>query len=98
MSIPTSSPVEVPVYETQFLPHTDDEESLWEVLEILKESKGRYLVKWGGIDPKTNKPWPDSWVPKEDCTDTLIAEWKFKKAKMEQQKKRKRKMDDSRGA
>ncbi|KIJ49276.1 hypothetical protein M422DRAFT_161518 [Sphaerobolus stellatus SS14] len=95
--MPSSSSVEVPEYETQFLPHSDDEDNLWEVVEILKESRERYYVKWGGVDPKTNKPWPDSWVPKEDCTDDLIREWKLRKAKMDQPKRKKRRTPDDLG-
>lgn len=56
-------------------------QEFWEVVEILKESAHRYFVRWAGVDPKTNKPWPDSWVAKEDCTRDLILEWKGKKAK-----------------
>ncbi|GJJ12885.1 hypothetical protein Clacol_007131 [Clathrus columnatus] len=53
-------------------------QDFWEVEKILKETAHRYLVKWVGIDPETRKPWPDSWVAKEDCTKELIAEWKKK--------------------
>ena len=75
------SPVDVPEYSTQFEPLPDDSDTLWNVLEILKENKQRYLVKWEGIDPETGKPWRHSWVPKSDCTDDLIREWKITKAK-----------------
>ena len=71
--------------ETQFIPQEDDDETLWEVIEITAEKKKLYKVRWKGFDPKTQKPWPLSWVPKHDCTDDLVRNWKFKQA----QKKRK---------
>ncbi|KAF8223256.1 hypothetical protein L208DRAFT_1057946, partial [Tricholoma matsutake] len=49
---------------------------LWEVIEITSEKKKLYRVRWAGIDPKTNKPWPQSWVPMHDCTDDLVLQWK----------------------
>jgi hypothetical protein len=66
--------------ETQFIPQSDDEETLWNVECILQERKGEYLVRWEGTDPVTGKPWPPSWVVKHDCTDDLIGEWKKEKA------------------
>ena len=86
-----SSPVDVPEYSTQFEPGPDDNETLWNVLEIIKENKTRYLVKWEGVDPETGKPWDPSWVPKSDCTDGLILEWKVKKAKKDKAREKKRK-------
>ncbi|KAG6878558.1 hypothetical protein C0992_007920, partial [Termitomyces sp. T32_za158] len=37
--------------------------------------------RWAGIDPATKKPWAQSWVPKSDCTDDLVHEWKRRKSK-----------------
>lgn len=67
--------------ETQFIPQDDDEETLWEVIEITAEKGREYKVRWKGIDPNTQKPWPQSWVAKHDCTDDLVAQWKLKQAK-----------------
>ena len=67
--------------QTHFVPQEDDEETLWEVIEILAEKGNRYRVRWAGVDPATNKPWAPSWVPKRDCTDDLVRAWKKKKAK-----------------
>ncbi|KAF8578276.1 hypothetical protein K439DRAFT_1362563 [Ramaria rubella] len=92
-----SSLIEPSTYETQFEPHTDDEDNLWSVLEIVKEYRGKYLVKWEGFDPDTGKPWAPSWVPKYDCTDELIHDWKTKKAKKDQRRKKKRKSDGDLG-
>ncbi|KAI0778388.1 hypothetical protein BD413DRAFT_508860 [Trametes elegans] len=81
-------------YQTQFIPGDNDEEELWEATEILEERGSRYKVRWAGVDPETDKPWAPSWVPKHDCTDDLIAEWKRKqkekKKKAEERKKRAR--------
>lgn len=63
-------------YETQFEPHSDDEETLYNVEKILDERGNKFLVQWEGTDPQTGKKWPPDWVPKTDCTDDLIAEWK----------------------
>lgn len=54
---------------------------MWDVLEILAEKGKQYKVRWEGVDPKTKKPWPPSWVPKHDCTDALVREWKRNKAR-----------------
>ncbi|KAK0199653.1 hypothetical protein DFS33DRAFT_181166 [Desarmillaria ectypa] len=74
-----TSQFEVSEAETQFVPKSDDEDTLWTVLEILQEKGKRYKVKWAGIDPETKKSWPPSWVPKHDCTPDLVMEWKRKK-------------------
>jgi hypothetical protein len=63
----------------RFKPREDDHETLYEVIEITGEKDGRYKVRWKGNDPKTMKPWPQSWVPKSDCTDDLVLEWKRNK-------------------
>lgn len=64
---------------TQFEPHSDDEETLYNVEKILDEQGRMYLVQWEGRDPATGKKWPPDWVPKTDCTDDLIADWKQEK-------------------
>lgn len=65
--------------ETQFVEQSGDEDVLWAVQEITAERGKLYKVKWAGVDPKTGKPWAQSWVPKHDCTDDLVVEWKKKK-------------------
>ena len=67
--------------ETQFVPQEDDDETLWEVIEITAEKGKLYKVRWKGVDPRTQKPWPQSWVAKHDCTDDLVGEWKLKQGK-----------------
>jgi hypothetical protein len=70
----------------EFQPREDDDETLFEVIEITGEKDGRYRVRWEGHDPKTGKPWPQSWVPKRDCTGDLVLEWKTKKKEKERRK------------
>ena len=72
-------------YETQFIPKEGDEENLWAVERILAEKGNRYLLRWSGTD-SNGKPWDDSWVPKVDVTDDLIAEWKLQKAREKKKK------------
>lgn len=91
---PASSSQDIPKYNTQFEPGSDDNETLWNVLQIVKESKNKYLVKWEGVDPDTGKPWDLSWVPKHDCTNELIHEWKASKAQRRQSRKKVRKSKD----
>ncbi|KAF8800063.1 hypothetical protein BYT27DRAFT_7200560 [Phlegmacium glaucopus] len=67
--------------ETQFIPQEDDDETLWEVIEITAEKGHQYKVRWKGIDPETRKPWAQSWVAKHDCTDDLVRDWKLRQAK-----------------
>jgi hypothetical protein len=69
-------------YETQFQSQSDDEENLYNVERILAEKGRKYLVQWEGIDPVTGEKWEPDWVPKTDCTDDLIADWKREKARM----------------
>lgn len=71
---------ELSEYETQFEPRSNDDDALWEVIEIVAERGKKYRVRWAGNDPKTGRPWPLDWVPKHDCTDHLVGEWKKKKA------------------
>ncbi|KAF7800277.1 hypothetical protein EIP86_011525 [Pleurotus ostreatoroseus] len=77
--------------ETQFEPRDDDSETLWEVEEITAERKNAYRVRWAGVDPKTKKPWPQSWVEKHDCTDDLVIAWKKKKRRQEEEKEARQK-------
>ena len=67
--------------ETQFIPQEDDDQTLWEVIEITAEKGKAYKVRWKGVNPNTQKPWPQSWVAKHDCTDDLVRHWKLKKNK-----------------
>ncbi len=62
----------------RFKPREDDDKTLYEVIEITAEKGDRYKVRWKGKDPKTRKPWAQSWVPKTDCTDDLVLTWKRK--------------------
>lgn len=71
---------ELSEFETQFEPQSNDDDVLWEVIEIVAERGKKYRVRWAGNDPKTGRPWPLDWVPKHDCTDHLVGEWKRKKA------------------
>ncbi|THH14768.1 hypothetical protein EW146_g5603 [Bondarzewia mesenterica] len=72
--------------QTHFVPGPNDKDELYEVIEITGEKPGYYRVKWAGFDTKTGKPWPQDWIPRRDCTDDIVADWKKKKAKKEQQK------------
>lgn len=65
--------------EHRFQPRDDDDESLWDVIDILKEKKRHYFVNWAGVDPQTGKPWAPSWVAKGDVTDDLVERWKKQK-------------------
>jgi hypothetical protein len=71
----------------RFRPREDDDETLHEVIEITDETKDRYKVRWQGNDPKTKKPWPQSWVPKWDCTDDLVLIWKREKKRKNERRK-----------
>ena len=73
--------------ETQFIPQEDDDETLWEVIEITAQKGKQYKVRWKGNDPATQKPWPQSWVPKHDCTDDLVLDWKLKQAMKKKNRK-----------
>lgn len=75
-----ASELEVSSLETRFVEREDDGETLWEVVEIVAERRNQYKVRWAGVNPETNEPWPLDWVPKEDCTDPLVVAWKRKKA------------------
>ncbi|KAG5345825.1 hypothetical protein C0989_001303, partial [Termitomyces sp. Mn162] len=47
--------------QSQFVSQEGDEDVLWEVVEITSEKGRFYKVRWAGVDPKTNKPWAQSW-------------------------------------
>ncbi|KAI6126010.1 hypothetical protein EV401DRAFT_1046290 [Pisolithus croceorrhizus] len=85
---PSNQVTDASEFETQFVPRSSDDEVLYEVEEITAETTYKYRVKWAGLDPATQKPWPQSWVDKHDCTDALVAEWKAKKAKKKQQQQK----------
>ncbi|KAJ2932612.1 hypothetical protein H1R20_g4482, partial [Candolleomyces eurysporus] len=72
--------------ESQFVYQSGDDENLWEIVGILGEKDGQYKVKWAGIDPKTNKPWGNSWVKKSDVTPDVVQEWKDKQASKRRKK------------
>jgi hypothetical protein len=74
--------------ETQFIPQSDDEETLWKVIEITAERPKQYKVRWDGLNPENGRPWAQSWVPKGDCTDDLRKEWKKKGKKREEEAKK----------
>jgi hypothetical protein len=75
---------------TQFSPHeSDNSQTMWDVVAILRESGSKYQVQWAGIDPSKGKPWKPTWIPKEDCTDELIQEWKAQKRNRKEAKKSK---------
>ncbi|KAF9044295.1 hypothetical protein BJ165DRAFT_1528852 [Panaeolus papilionaceus] len=77
----------------KFEPQEGDEEALWEVIEITGEKSGYYKVRWDGLDPKTMKPWPLSWVPRHDCTDDLVMVWKQKQKDKKRRKSSVKKRD-----
>ncbi|OAX42767.1 hypothetical protein K503DRAFT_293538 [Rhizopogon vinicolor AM-OR11-026] len=88
MSVDAESPTgELSEFETQFVPQSNDDNVLWEVVEIVAERGKKYRVRWAGNDPKTRRPWPLDWVPKHDCTDHLVEEWKRKNAEKRRSKK-----------
>jgi hypothetical protein len=75
---------------TQFEPHeSDNSQTLWDVVAILRESGSKYQVQWAGKDPRNGKPWKPTWIPKEDCTDELIQEWKAQKRNRKEARKAK---------
>ncbi|KZT09582.1 uncharacterized protein LAESUDRAFT_511729 [Laetiporus sulphureus 93-53] len=92
----SATSLEIPQYETQFIPQENDDEQLYDAIEILAERGNQYKVRWDGVDPQTGKPWAPSWVGKHDCTDNLIYEWKVKQArKKKRAEKRKSKARSS---
>jgi hypothetical protein len=68
-----------------FVPRDDDDQTLHIVIKITGETTQYFRVMWAGDDPKTGKPWKQSFVPKDDCTDDIVDAWnKEKKAKAQQ--------------
>jgi len=69
------------------LSDSDDDElqagddDLFHPAKITSEKGGKYFVQWEGKDPVTGKPWPQSLVRKEDCTDGLVEAWKEEQEK-----------------
>ncbi|KAI0254568.1 hypothetical protein BJV78DRAFT_1121136, partial [Lactifluus subvellereus] len=52
-----------------------DEETWWEVIEIVAEEGKRFKVRWAGKDLETGKPWPLTWVPISHCSPELVKGW-----------------------
>jgi hypothetical protein len=77
----SDSEVLVSDWSQWFEPREDDSEMVYEVVEITGETQDRYQVCWNGEDPKTRKPWPQSWLPKEDCANDLVLMWNSKRPK-----------------
>ncbi|OJT02749.1 hypothetical protein TRAPUB_6743 [Trametes pubescens] len=73
--------------QTRFIPRDDDDENLWDAIEILEERGDKYKVRWDGFDRKTGKPWPPTWEFKRDCNDELKHTWKMKKQAKKNRKK-----------
>ncbi|KAI0085402.1 hypothetical protein BDY19DRAFT_966011 [Irpex rosettiformis] len=54
---------------------------MWEILEILQETKDQYFVAWAGIDPDTGKPWEPGWTDKPlEHAPEILAAWEEKQA------------------
>ena len=39
-----------------------DADQEWDVKDIVAERKEDYKISWEGVNPKTGKPWPNTWV------------------------------------
>ncbi|CAG8535138.1 3194_t:CDS:2 [Racocetra persica] len=59
----------------------------WAVLCILDEriidGNSYYLIQWKGND-KNGNPWTPTWEPGENCTQSLINDWKMRKLETKQ--------------
>ena len=66
-------------FESRESDDEDPETKLWDVVDILDERNGFFLIKWAGVD-EHGEPWKNSWVPRVDVTDDLVKEWRMKKA------------------
>ena len=65
----------------------DTQSELWEILEILEETKDQYLVAWAGNGPD-GKPWEPGWTDKPlKHAPEILAAWEAKKAKAKAKKK-----------
>ncbi len=66
-----------------FVPRDDDDQTLHKVVKITGETNLKFRVMWEGEDSNTGKPWKQSLVPKQDCTNDLVDAWnQEKKAKV----------------
>ena len=79
----------------------DTQSELWEILEILEETKNQYFVAWAGNDPD-GKPWEPGWTDKPlNHAPEILAAWEAKKAKLKAKakkttaKKKGKKRDDT---
>ena len=63
-------------------------DGLWPVIEILAEKNNQYRVRWEGTNPDTLKPWAPSWIPKKDASAALVDDWKERKARKAQRKRK----------
>ncbi|KAG8992881.1 DNA polymerase epsilon catalytic subunit, partial [Tulasnella sp. 427] len=70
-----------------------DSDGYWPIERIIQEKGKKFLVKWKGVDKASGKPWPNDWVNKTDCSESLIQGWEKEKA----DKKRKRQSRSSVG-
>lgn len=66
------------------------EENVWSVSEILdhkmEQGKHYFLVRWEGTNEK-GKPWDDTWEPKQNISQDLIADFWDNLRKAKQSKK-----------
>lgn len=72
-------------YASSFSADESDDEIIYDVIEIVKERKGQYLVRWDGVDPK-GKPWPDTWIDKHEVVEDIVEEWTLKKLQRKTEK------------
>ena len=53
-----------------------DEDALYEIDAIVAEDDEKgYLFRWKGTNPKTGRPYPDSWEPKENAGPLVVETW-----------------------
>lgn len=53
---------------------------MYKIKDIIDEDRTRYHIRWEGHDPKTGKPWPDTWEPKLNANKPAVEAWKKQKA------------------
>jgi len=63
----------------RFVPRDDDDQTLHKVIKITGETQLEFRVMWEGENPNTGRPWEQSHVLKEDCTDDVVDAWNMKK-------------------
>jgi hypothetical protein len=68
-------------HSTRSVQEDESEDDMYPVIEILAERNNKYQVRWEGNDPATGRPWPPSWIPKEDASEGLVKHWEKTKAK-----------------